>query len=367
MKPGGRHNASSAPTGNRDICPRRPGRPRPGRRAQLAKVFEWRSGKPCRAALRPGRVGAPGPYVGMGGRPDLTCAGPPRQSTGNRDPDWKSPSRRMVWSWNLVEGEMLRGPLPVQTALNRAGQVAAALEAAHSKGIIHRDLKPANIRVTPEGTVKVLDFGLAKAIWGPERNLELSKPDAGTGVGSVAGQVVGTPGYMSPEQARGREVDKRTDIWAFGCLLYELLTGKRAFPGETQQDTIAAVLEREPDWRALPAKTPAPLRELLQRSLQKDAGRRLDNIAEARRTIEQAQRGSNRWRVAAIAAAAMAMLAGAADPVGAWSCRPARTLAVGYAHDAARSREPAGAFSGWADARVYSQSLHFLCGWPGLR
>ena len=164
----------------------------------------------------------------------------------------------------LVEGEMLRGPLPVQTALNRAGQVAAALEAAHSKGIIHRDLKPANIRVTPEGTVKVLDFGLAKAIWGPEGNPELLQPAAGTGVGSVAGQVVGTPGYMSPEQARGREVDKRTDIWAFGCLLYELLTGKRAFPGETQQDTIAAVLEREPDWRALPAKTPAAIRELLR-------------------------------------------------------------------------------------------------------
>ena len=213
----------------------------------------------------------------------------------------------------LVEGEMLRGPLPVQTALNRAGQVAAALEAAHRKGIIHRDLKPANIRVTPQGTVKVLDFGLAKAIWGPEGNLELSQPEAGTGVGSVAGQIVGTPGYMSPEQARGSEVDKRTDIWAFGCLLYELLTGMRAFPGETQQDTIAAVLEREPDWRALPAKTPAPIRELLQRCLQKDAGRRLDNIADARRTIEQAQRGSNRWRVAAIAAAALAMLAGAAD------------------------------------------------------
>ena len=114
---------------------------------------------------------------------------------------------------------------------------------------------------------------------------------------------------MSPEQARGGEVDKRTDIWAFGCLLYELLTGKRAFQGETQSDTIAAVLEREPDWQALPAKTPAKIRELLRQCLQKDANRRLSNIADARKTIEQAQRGWNRWRVAAVAAAGLAMLA----------------------------------------------------------
>jgi serine/threonine protein kinase len=213
----------------------------------------------------------------------------------------------------LVEGEMLRGPLPVQAALNRGVQVAAALEAAHAKGIIHRDLKPANIKVTPQGTVKVLDFGLAKAIWGPEGNPELLPSAAGTGVGSVAGQVVGTPGYMSPEQARGGEVDRRTDIWAFGCLLYELLTGERAFPGETQQDTIAAVLEREPDWRALPAKTPAAIRELLRHCLQKDAGRRLNHIADAHRAIEKALRGRNRWRIAAVAATVLAMLAMASE------------------------------------------------------
>ncbi len=209
----------------------------------------------------------------------------------------------------LVEGETLRGSLPVQTALDRACQVAAALEAAHDKGIIHRDLKPANVKVTPQGRVKVLDFGLAKAVWGPDRNQDLSQLANATSVESVAGQIVGTPGYMSPEQARGTDVDKRTDIWAFGCLLFELLTGKRAFPGETLQDTITAVLEREPNWQALPAKTPAQVRELLRRCLQKDAARRLHNISDARRTIEKAQRGWNRWRISAFAAVALATLA----------------------------------------------------------
>src|ERR1700680_4624065 len=200
----------------------------------------------------------------------------------------------------LVEGETLRGPLPIERALDYARQVAEALEAAHDKGIIHRALTPANVKVTPQGRVKVLDFGLAKAIWGPDQNQDLSQARTGTGVETLAGHIVGTPGYMSPEQARGTDVDKRTDTWAFGCLLYELLTGKRAFQGETQSETIAAVLEREPHWQALPAKTPAKIRELLRQCLQKDANRRLDNIADARRTIEEAQRGWNRRQVAGL-------------------------------------------------------------------
>ena len=209
----------------------------------------------------------------------------------------------------LVEGETLRGPLPIAEALRFAEQIAEGLGAAHDKGIIHRDLKPANVKITPQGRVKVLDFGLAKAIWGQEQNQDLSQPAIAAAPHTLAGPLAGTPGYMSPEQASGRDVDKRTDIWAFGCLLYELLSGKRAFAGETLQDTIAAVLDREPGWQALPKKTPFKIRELLRQCLQKDAGRRLANIADARITIEEVQRGWNRWQIAAIATATLATLA----------------------------------------------------------
>jgi serine/threonine protein kinase len=217
----------------------------------------------------------------------------------------------------LVEGEMLRGPLPVNDALRAAKQIAEALQAAHEKGIIHRDLKPANIKVTPDGRAKVLDFGLAKAVWGPgpsQPNESRGPSQQGTVTQweTMAGRVMGTPSYMSPEQARGREVDRRTDIWAFGCVLYELLAGKRAFKGETQTEIIAAVLEREPDWQALPAKTPAKIRDLLRRCLQKNPSQRPGNIAEARTTIEQALGGWNRWRIAAVAATGLALAALAA-------------------------------------------------------
>ncbi|MBZ5633317.1 MAG: serine/threonine-protein kinase [Acidobacteriia bacterium] len=209
----------------------------------------------------------------------------------------------------LVEGETLQGPLPIGKALDYALQISEALGAAHEKGIVHRDLKPANVKVTPQGRVKVLDFGLAKAVWGSDHAQNFSQLSTVVGPETVVGQVVGTPPYMSPEQARGGDIDKRTDIWAFGCVLYELLTGKRAFRGKTLGDTIQAILDREPDWTALPAKTPAKIRSLLRRCLDKDATGRLQDIGAARVEIARVQRGLSRWQIASIAAAAAAIAA----------------------------------------------------------
>jgi len=193
----------------------------------------------------------------------------------------------------LVEGQTLAerlasGPLPIQEALSITRQIAEALEAAHEKGIIHRDLKPANIKITPDGTVKVLDFGLAKvfAKEGSEDDL-LARPSI-TIEETREGVIAGTAAYMSPEQARGKAVDKRTDIWAFGCVVYEMLTDRPPFRGETVSDIIASILEREPDWSALPAQTTVGIRRLLQRCLEKDPKRRLRDIGDARLEIEEA-------------------------------------------------------------------------------
>jgi dipeptidyl aminopeptidase/acylaminoacyl peptidase len=194
----------------------------------------------------------------------------------------------------LVEGQTLAerlaaGALPVENALEIARQIASALEAAHEKGIIHRDLKPANVKLTPEDSAKVLDFGLAKGL--ADESTELaSDPSLSptlTMAATRAGLILGTAAYMSPEQARGKPVDKRTDIWAFGCVFYELLTGRQAFPGETASDTIAKILEREPDWQALPSNTPLKVRELLQRCLRRDDRNRLHDIADARIETEE--------------------------------------------------------------------------------
>ena len=195
----------------------------------------------------------------------------------------------------LVEGEDLsqriaRGPIPIEEALPIAKQIAEALEAAHEQGIIHRDLKPANIKLVPNGTVKVLDFGLAKALEptssgrGATLSPTITSPAMMTGVGVL----LGTAAYMAPEQARGKAVDKRSDIWAFGCVLYEMLTGRRAFDGEDVADTLGAVIHKEPAWDALPAGTPPHLRHLLQRCFQKDPRQRIRDIGDVRLELQSA-------------------------------------------------------------------------------
>jgi Tol biopolymer transport system component len=187
----------------------------------------------------------------------------------------------------LVPGETLaeriaKGPLPLREALGLFRQIAEGLEAAHEHGIVHRDLKPANLKITPDGKAKVLDFGLAKPM-GPASPVSSEFP-----TGTAPGAISGTAAYMSPEQARGLPVDRRTDIWAFGATLYEALTGRRAFPGATVSDVLVQVLEHDPDWRALPEGTPAAVRQLLRRCLRKDLSERLRDIADARIQLEDA-------------------------------------------------------------------------------
>src|ERR1700686_1144667 len=193
----------------------------------------------------------------------------------------------------LVSGETLadrvkrEGRLPVEDALAICKQIAEALEAAHEKGIIHRDLKPANVKLTPEGKVKVLDFGLAKAFAGDGATEDPSNSPTLSRAATMQGVILGTAAYMSPEQARGKAVAKRTDIWAFGCVLYELLTGKQTFHGEDVTDILAAVVRAEPDWQALPAATPLKVRDLLRRCLQKDKTLRMQAAGDARIEIQE--------------------------------------------------------------------------------
>src|SRR5258708_5919643 len=186
----------------------------------------------------------------------------------------------------FVPGETLQGPLPVEEALVIAKQIADALEAAHEKGIVHRDLKPANIKVTPDGRVKVLDFGLAKAL--EETSANAANSPTMSLMATRAGVIMGTAAYMAPEQAKGKSVDRRADIWAFGIVLYELLTGRRMYSGDTASETLAMVMLKEPSLDALPPETPAHVRQLLSRCLRKDPRTRLRDIGEARVILEEA-------------------------------------------------------------------------------
>ncbi|HXG69412.1 MAG TPA: serine/threonine-protein kinase, partial [Gemmatimonadaceae bacterium] len=194
----------------------------------------------------------------------------------------------------LIDGPTLadriaQGPIPIADALLIARQIAEALEAAHEQGIVHRDLKPANIKLREDGTVKVLDFGLAKSMApaGISSAAEMNSPTLSVHA-TQAGIILGTAAYMSPEQARGKPVDRRADIWACGCVLYEMLTGQRAFGGEGVSETLARVLEREPDWARLPTTLSPALRTYLRRCLQKDLRQRVQAIGDVRLALEGA-------------------------------------------------------------------------------
>ncbi len=226
----------------------------------------------------------------------------------------------------LVEGETLaerikRGPIPIDEALNSAKSICEALEAAHDKGVVHRDLKPANVKITPEGTVKVLDFGLAKAIE-PQGAASMSaSPTLLTGGQTQGNVLMGTAEYMSPEQMRGHAADQRSDVWAFGCVLYEMLTGQQPFTGETVTDLISGIIRIEPDWNALPANAPPALRSIVKRCLHKDRRRRFHAIGDVLIDLEQAltppaaEGPKRRERLAWAVSGVLLLIAGASAPL----------------------------------------------------
>jgi eukaryotic-like serine/threonine-protein kinase len=202
----------------------------------------------------------------------------------------------------LVEGETLaeriaRGPIPADETVEIGKQIAEALAAAHEKGIVHRDLKPANVKITPAGVVKVLDFGLAKFYETDSADSSLSQSPTVMSVRTGGSVILGTVSYMSPEQARGRPVTKQTDIWALGCVLFEMLTQRLCYSGETVSDTIAKILKEEPDWSTVPDIIPAPLRRIIERCLQKDPRRRLHDAADVRLELEEALAAGTRAQV----------------------------------------------------------------------
>ncbi|HPF69235.1 MAG TPA: protein kinase, partial [Candidatus Krumholzibacteria bacterium] len=271
----------------------------------------------------------------------------------------------------LVEGRDLAailkgGPLPVDEAVDVARQIAEGLEEAHEKGIVHRDLKPANVKRTPEGKVKVLDFGLARAYAGQAAGEEaVSSAPTMTAAMTQVGVVLGTAAYMSPEQARGKEVDRRADIWAFGVILFEMLTGKQAFVGETASDTLAGILKSEPEWSALPAGLPFQVERVLRRCLAKDPRQRLRDIGEARVRLQhpEAESGAFSGALAAVPDAARGRGLRPALP---WALLGLCLAAVGWlaAHraDAPAAKHPLHVAVPTADQVVF----HTVGTFPGL-